>query len=109
MKMFGRLLDEADEKVKADVCQSGFTRTVYVLAAMAKNGKDGKMLVTDYRGASETLEIEVEGMENAKDVSAILLDKEHNLSPVPVIWKENRLTLLKNYNGSAAFYITFKN
>ena len=109
MKMFGRLLDEADEKVKADVCQSGFTRTVYVLAAMAKNGKDGKMLVTDYRGASETLEIEVEGMENAKDVSAILLDKEHNLSLVPVIWKENRLTLLKNYNGSAAFYITFKN
>ena len=106
MKMFGRLLEEADEMVEATPCRA--INTIYTLAAKAKNGKDARMLVTDYRGESETIEIEIEGLEDVKDVSATIMDNEHNQVPATVYWKNNTLTLVKNHYGSAAFYVTFE-
>ena len=106
MKMFGRLLFEAEEKVESARCN--LPNTVYTLAAKAKNGNDGILLVTDYRGEGETVEIEVNGMEDAVSVSAEVLDNDHNQFPARLIWDGRTLTLLKNRHGSAAFYVTFK-
>ena len=66
------------------------------------------MIVTDYRGASETIEIDVEGMENAKEVTATVMDAEYDAMPAKVIWDGKKLTLIKNTTGSSAFYVTFR-
>lgn len=104
MKMFGRFLAEAENKV---ACERN-CKTVYAIGAFAKDGRDGKLLVTDFRGGSSTIEIEVEGMEDVKNVSAVILDNERDLVPVPVIWQKNQLILTKKDQGSAAFYVTFE-
>ena len=104
MKMFGRFLAEAENKV---ACER-LNKTVYAIGAFAKDGNDAKLLVTDFRGGSSTIEVEVEGMEDAVNVSAVILDNERDLVPVPVIWRNNKLILTKNGQGSAAFYVTFE-
>jgi hypothetical protein len=47
MRMFGRFLAEASEKVETIFDPKG---SVHALAALAKNGVDGKMIIADYRG-----------------------------------------------------------
>lgn len=104
MVLFGRFLQECETKVETE----RFCRSVYALAAHSKDGKSAAMLITDYQGANTTLEIDVKGMENAKDVYAVILDKDRDIIPVPVQWKNNRLHLNKGTHGSAAFYVTFE-
>jgi hypothetical protein len=104
MVLFGRFLLECETKAATE----RFSRSVYALAAHGKDGKSASMLITDYQGANATLEIEVKGMEKAKAVSAVILDKDRDIIPVPVQWKNNRLLLNKGTHGSAAFYVTFE-
>ncbi|MBR2426484.1 MAG: hypothetical protein IKB16_07065 [Lentisphaeria bacterium] len=106
MKMMGRLLYEAEDRVKTENHQH--SKTIYILAAKAKDCDGARMIVTDYRGASETIEIDVEGMENAKEVTATVMDAEYDAMPAKVIWNGKKLTLIKNTTGSSAFYVTFR-
>ena len=104
MRMFGRFLAEANEKVETLFDPDG---TVHALGALAKNGKDGKMIVVDYRGETPTLEVDVAGMEDSV-ASATVLDDGNDIVPVPVIWDGSHLILTKPCPGSAAFYVTFR-
>ena len=104
MRMFGRFLAEANEKVETLFDPDG---SVHALGALAKNGKDGKMIVVDYRGETPTLEVDVAGMEDCV-ASATVLDDGNDIVPVPVIWDGSHLILTKPCPGSAAFYVTFK-
>ncbi|MCI7643196.1 MAG: hypothetical protein MST10_02410 [Lentisphaeria bacterium] len=111
MKMFGRLLAEAEDRVatspsNAETLQEN--KNVFILGAWAKDGKSAKLLVTDYRGEDSTIELDIVGLENTRYISAVILDQQHDLVPVPVIWHNNHLTLTKNGYGSAAFYISFE-
>jgi hypothetical protein len=105
MKMMGRMFYEAEDRVATENYQH--VQTVYILAARAKDGNGGRLIVSDYRGASETIEIEVEGMEGTQ-VSATVMDAVHDSYPANVIWDGKKLTLVKNTTGSSAFYVTFK-
>lgn len=104
MELFGRFLAECEDKVEC-VSRRG---NIYIIGAHAKDGKSASLLVTDYRGGDSVLEVEVSGMENAKSVSAVLLDKDSDLTPADVIWKDNVLKLIKKVPGSTAFYVTFE-
>ena len=55
-----------------------------------------------------TVNIEVKGLENAKRVSAIVLDNDRDNAVTDVIWHNNILTLSKQKAGSAAFSVTFE-
>ena len=66
------------------------------------------MIITDYQGGSPVLEVEVKGMENARAVHAVILDKDRDLIPVPVCRKGDRVILNKGSHGSASFYVTFE-
>ena len=104
MELFGKFLGECENKVATE----RYFKTVYAVAAYAKDGKNASMLITDYQGVNPTLEIEVAGMEDAKSVTAVILDKDRDIIPVPVIWANNRVLLNKGTHGSAAFYVTFE-
>ena len=104
MVLFGKFLQECERKVTVQ----RFYKTVYAVAAHGKDGKSASMLITDYQGANPTLEIEVKGMENAQNIYAVILDKDRDIIPVPVVWRNNRLLLNKGAHGSASFYVTFE-
>ncbi|MBQ4328708.1 MAG: hypothetical protein IJC27_03175 [Lentisphaeria bacterium] len=106
MKMMGRLLYEADDRVNTENLQQ--RQSVYILAAKARNGDGARMIVSDYRGTAEMIELEVSGMENAKEVSATIMDDKFDCVPAKVIWNGSKLTLVKNCSGSAAFYVTMR-
>ncbi len=103
MRMFGDLNFHFSKRIRAkSACGS-----VYVLGAVSDDGKTGRLLVSDYRGEEPVLSIRVDGMENA-DVSAVILDSVHDMTPTPALWRGGVLTLAKNSPGSAAFAVTFE-
>lgn len=104
MELFGRFLSECDAKVAAESCY----KSVYAIAGLAKEGKNASMLITDFQGANPVLEVEVKGLEDVKNVYAVILDKDRDLIPVPVTLAGNRVILNKGAHGSAAFYVTFE-
>ena len=106
MKMMGRLLYEADERVKTENYQ--LSQTVYILAAKAKDGDGARMIVSDYCGTSGDIEIEIKGLEKYKDVFATIMDNDFDSAPAKAVWDGKKLTLFKNSTGSAAFYVTIR-
>lgn len=104
MKMMGRLLYEADERVKTENYQ--LSQTVYILAAKAKDGDGARMIVSDYCGTSGDIEIEIKGLEKYKDVFATIMDNDSDSAPAKAVWDGKKLKLFKNSSGSAAFYVT---
>ena len=104
MKMFGQFLAENSEKVES----TALHRKTYTIAAVDPEQNKGSLLITDFLGTRATIEVEVAGMEDAKSVTAMVLDNDHDLVPAQLIWRNNTLTLIKNGNGSAAFLVTFE-
>lgn len=116
MKMFGEIMATCTKRVysasgayRADGSEWNYGgKTVYTLAALSDDEKTGMLLVSDYRGERESLELDVAGMEDAKSVSAILLDENKDYAPVSVIWNGRKLILPKETQGSCAFLVTFE-
>ena len=104
MKMFGQFLAENSEKVES----TALHRKTYTIAAVDPEQNKGSLLITDFLGTRATIEVEVAGMEDAKSVTAMVLDNDHDLVPAQLIWRNNTLTLIKNGTGSAAFLVTFE-
>ena len=82
------------------------TGTITTLAAQSADGKKSALLLTDYRGTDQVIEVAVKGMENAKLVSAVVLDHTRDNFPCDVAWRNGHLTLVKPDKNSAAFLIT---
>ena len=82
-------------------------KTVTALAAKSADGKKAALLVADYRGTGQVLEIDVEGLDAAKEVSAVVLSDNLDSKPCKVSWSSGRLVLEKPDRNSAAFLVSF--
>ena len=86
------------------------TGTITTLAARSEDGRKAALLLTDYRGTDQVIEVAVNGgdgeIENVTHVSAIVLDDTRDNFPCEVSWRDGRLTLVKPDKNSAAFLIT---
>lgn len=87
------------------MCLSSGKGTVSTLAARSADGKEGWLLVSDYRGKDDTLALDVKGVKSV--ASATLLDHERNNEKVEAEFADGRLTLKKKLPGSAAFLVKF--
>lgn len=101
-RMFGSLVKDYSK-----ISELKNTGTVTTLALKNDNSKKASLLVTDYRGVDQVLEIDVKGLKKVKHVSARVLDHTRDDFPCNVEWRNNKLTLVKQDKNSAAFLITF--
>lgn len=100
LKLFGSIMKECPS-----MCLSSGKGTVSTLAARSADGKEGWLLVSDYRGKGDTLALDVKGVKSV--ASATLLDHERNNEKVEAEFADGRLTLKKKLPGSAAFLVKF--
>ena len=104
LKMFGDLVHEY-----GPICASKSVKdTVSTIAVKSKNGRKLGLLVVDYRGSGQVLELDVVGAEKARSVSALVLDHTPDNFPVDVSWRNGRLTLVKPDKNSSAWFVTFE-
>ena len=102
-KMFGDLVREY-----GPICESSSSKdTVTTFAVRSKDGKRLGLLVVDYRGTDQVLELDVKGAEKATHVSAIVLDHTRDNFPCDVLWRNGRLTLVKPDKNSSAWFVVF--
>ena len=106
MKMFGEIIANYTDKVcSGSMPEAGTVRT---LGALSEDGRGGALLVADYRGIETMLNVRIKGMDDAKFISARILDDTHDGAPIPVFMNNGILTLAKNRPGSAAFLVCFQ-
>ena len=99
MELFGRFLREYPVK-----CQSEAI-VYHILAGRSEDGSKAGILLADYKGCSETIEISAAGLSAYYQVSAVVLDDDRNNEPVPVTVKGEKILLKKKKPSSAAFLI----
>ena len=101
LKAFGSLMDS-----KAKVCAAKNDGTVSVFPVKGADGV-ARLLVTDYRGKSDTLEIEVKGVPAGAKVSGSVLDQFSDEGVANLEFTDGRLILHKRDRNSAAFLVRF--
>lgn len=104
MKMFGEIISEYSDKV----CSESYSKTVRTLGVLSEDGSRGALLLSNYRGNSPVLNVRINGMDDARIISARILDDTHDGTPVPVIMNNGILSLAKNKPSSAAFLVCFQ-
>ena len=102
MELFGRFLREYPVKCQAE------GNMPYILAGISEDGSEAGILIADYKGRLETLEILVKGLSVYQTFSAIVLDDDRNNEPIPVSVNNEKIILKKKKPGSAAFMIQMK-
>lgn len=100
LKLYGTIMKECDR-----LCASTREGTVTTLATKTADGRQGWLLVADYNGKGDTIEVDVKGVKGV--ASATLLDHKRNNAPVEVSFENGKLTLKKQLKGSAAFLVKF--
>lgn len=100
LEWFGSIMDRCTM-----LCKSSSSGTVTTLGAKSADGKKGWLLVSDYCGKAEVLNVNVQGVE--KIDSAKVLDFKRNSEPVDVKFENGVLELKKKTPGSAAFLVEF--
>ena len=99
MELFGRFLREYPVK-----CQSEAI-VYHILAGRSEDGSKAGILLADYKGCSETIEISAAGLSAYNKISAVVLDDDRNNEPVPVTVTGEKILLQKKKPGSAAFLV----
>ena len=103
MCMFGELIHAFKTRIRTRKDND----SVYLLGGVDDNGREGRLLVADYRGKDDAICVKIDGMDGAL-ATAEILDHEHNRTPTAVQFADGRLSLSKNGPGSAAFMVTLK-
>ena len=103
LKIFGDIVSGYTEKVAAAVTVPSVT----AFAGLTADKKRGFVLISDYRGKGP-LNVAVKGMDNARIVSAHVLDHTRDLEPVDVGWKDGILSLPRKDANSAAFFVVLE-
>ena len=80
---------------------------VYLSGSLTDDGRQGQLLVVDYRGKADALCLKIDGMDGAT-ATAEILDHEHNRTPATLNFADGTMKLHKNGPGSAAFLVTLK-
>ena len=105
MKMNGDLVNDFSEKVKCAYDASG-NKTAF--GAWSADGKTACLIVADYRGTDQILEVAVKGLDGAKRVTATVLDNDRDCLDCPVEFRNGKVRLTKAERRSAAFMVTFE-
>ena len=105
MKMNGDLVNDFSEKVKCAYDASG-NKTAF--GAWSADGKTACLIVADYRGTDQILEVAVKGLDGAKRVTATVLDNDRDCLDCPVEFRNSKVRLTKAERRSAAFMVTFE-
>ena len=103
LKIFGDIVSGYTEKVAA----ASSVPSITVFAGLSADKKRGFVLVSDYRG-NGALAASIKGMDNARVVSAHVLDHTRDLEPVDVGWKDGILSLPRKDANSAAFFVVLE-
>ena len=102
-KLFGEIVKDFPK-----ICASASDRkTITTFAVKSADGKKNGLLVVDYRGTDQVLQVAVKGVAKTKRVSAVVLDHTRDNFPCEVGWRDGVLTLVKADKNSAAFFVTF--
>ena len=105
MKMNGDLCNDFTDKVKSTYDEKG-NRTAF--GAWSADGKKACLIVADFRGLGQVLEVVVKGLEGAKHVSCVVLDNDRDLLDSPYELRNGVLRLVKAERRSAAYMLTFE-
>ena len=103
LKIFGDIVSGYTEKVAA----AAAVPSVTAFAGLTADKKRGFVLISDYRGKGP-LNVAVKGMDNARIVSAHVLDHTRDLEPITVEWKDGTLALPRKDANSAAFFVVLE-
>ena len=103
LKIFGDIVSGYTEKVAA----AATVPSVTAFAGLTADKKRGFVLISDYRGKGP-LNVAVKGMDNARIVSAHVLDHTRDLEPITVEWKDGTLALPRKDANSAAFFVVLE-
>ena len=104
MKLMGEIVSSCDKVAASE----GLTPKIATLAAWSKDGKTAYLLVTEYRGIENLINVEVKGVAKAKRVTAVALDNSRDCLPVAVDFRDGVATLIKDGQHSAAFLLKFE-
>ena len=102
LKLFGDIVRDYTA-----VCESSAEGSVTLFPVKDTSGRKG-LLVVDYGGKGDSIEVEVKGVASDANVSCRLLDYTHDLVLCPVTFAGGKLTLRKTDDYSAAFFVTFE-
>ena len=105
MKMNGDLCNDFTDKVKCTYDAAG-NKTVF--GAWSADGRKACLIVADYRGTDQVLEVAVKGLDGAKHVSCVVLDNDRDLLDCPFEFRNGVLKLTKAERRSAAYMLTFE-
>ena len=89
-----------------ELCPVENRGSVRLMAAKSADGKSAALLISDFRGPSDSLEINIQGLDTAKIESAVKLDENADNEPVTAQWDGKKLRLSKAA-GSAVFMVRF--
>jgi hypothetical protein len=102
-KLFGQVCADYSR-----ICELVHQDTYTTLALRSKDGKKVGLLLTDYRGFDQLINVSVKGLGKIKRVSAIVLDDTRDNMPCKVDLHDNVVSLVKADKNSAAYLITFE-
>ena len=103
MCMFGEFIHNCKSRIQTRKKHEN----VYLSGSLADDGRQGQLLVVDYRGKADALYLKIDGMDGAT-ATAEILDHEHNRTPATLNFADGTMKLHKNSPGSAAFLVTLK-
>ena len=106
MKAMGELIKGYPRRVKT-LSPGG---SVTLFGGLAADGRSAALLVTDYRGKSTALDLDVRGLDGWRLESVRVLDDRHDLvadKALAASFANGRLRLAKSEPGSAVFLVRF--
>ena len=104
LKAFGSIKRDC-----TDIFASGSgDRSVTVFAAAGTDGRNRRLLVTDYCGRDQRIDVAVKGLEGVSKANVQVLSYERDLEPQTVTVREGRFSLTKPDAYSAAFLVSFE-
>ena len=90
-----------------ELCPVENQGSIRLMAAKSADGKSAALLISDFRGTSDFVEIDVRGLEKAKVASVVKLDENADNQPSSAEWDGKKLRLHKDAPGSAVFMVRF--
>ena len=103
MKMIGEIVHEYEDRFEAQ----GGNANLWLLPVCDAEKKKGAVLLADYRGRYDAVELKIEGVSAAKNFKCRILDQENMETEIPIEFVAGKLTLIKKMPVSTMFLVTF--
>ena len=105
VRMVGEMMSACEDRALCTVANSRYS----AFGAWTKDRKGAQLVITDFRGTEQVLDVEVRGLEKAKRVTVKVLDDAHDFVPTKNFdWHAGKLSLVKSDRRSVAFLVEFE-